>query len=83
MKHKLFENKKGVTNTTIAALVVVSLVVSIVGTWLVLESFQSKYISAPLITKTQQSGLVQLDVNGPIQPKYVGTTGLVTLKIGS
>ena len=78
---KLFENNRGVTNTTIATLVIVSLFVSMVGTWLILESFQSKYVTAPVANRAQQTGLVQLGIEGPVIPRSAGTTGLVTLNV--
>ncbi len=83
MKQQLFKNKKGVSNGTIAVLVIASLVISIVGTWLVLESLQSKYVIAPVGVKTEQSGLVRLDISGPVVPKNVGTSGLITFNLES
>lgn len=81
MKQNIFKNTRGVSNTTIATLVIASLLVSIVGTWLVLESFQSKYIATPVVSKVQQSGYVQLSVSGPADYGNVGTTGLVAFKL--
>lgn len=82
MRQKMFKNKKGVTNTTIATLVMVSLLVSIVGTWLVLETFQSKYVATPVSdSRTQESGLVHLNIDGPTEIKDTGVTGLVSIRI--
>jgi hypothetical protein len=81
MKPKLFSNKKGVSNSTVTILVIVSLLVSMVGTWLVLESLQTKYVVAPVNSKTEQSGLVQLSIDGPLAQKNMGVSGLVTLNL--
>ena len=78
---KMFKNNLGVSNNTIAILIIVSLFISIVGTWLILESFQSRYVTAQVSSKTQQSGLVQLDIVGPTVQKSTGTVGMVTLDI--
>ncbi|MGV8087003.1 MAG: hypothetical protein ACP5N1_05200 [Candidatus Woesearchaeota archaeon] len=77
----MFKNTKGVTNTTIATLVMVSLLVSIVGTWLVLETFQTKYVATQVDSRTQESGLVRLNIDKPAVEQSTGISGLVSINI--
>ena len=74
---ELEKNQKGISNTTIAVLVILALLISIIGTWAVLNSVAVQQQSAKSSGGTNVA-IVSLTVIHPDAPM---TTGRVSLEI--
>jgi hypothetical protein len=73
---ELEKNQKGVSNTTIAVLVILALLISIIGTWAVLNSIATQQNIQS--SKGTNVAIVSLSITNPDSPI---TTGVVTLEI--
>jgi len=73
----LQNNQKGVSNTTIAVLIILALVISIIGTWAVLNSIttQNSVVSG---SSNSNTAVVTLNV---MQPNVKSATGQITFTL--
>lgn len=68
-----------ISKTTITVLVLLTLMISVIGTWTVLNEVNNVKLASK---ESQSSGIVSLNLQSPNQPKEpVASTGRVTLNI--
>jgi hypothetical protein len=77
----MYSNKKGTSNTLIAILIVVALMIVITGTIIIIDGTQkANQKTQTTNTIEKSSGLIELKIAGPTK-KATGTTGLLTINI--
>jgi hypothetical protein len=69
------DNQKGIANTTIAVLIILALLISIIGTWAVLNS-----ISTQKFTQSSSNNVAIVTLNIK-QPDVRTATGRITLEL--
>ena len=73
--NELPNNQKGISNTTIAVLIILALVISIIGTWAVLNS-----LNTPIAIKGSNSNTAVVTLN--VEESSINTaTGRITFTL--
>ncbi|HIH31117.1 TPA: hypothetical protein HA235_00255 [Candidatus Woesearchaeota archaeon] len=72
------EQKSDLSSTTLVILVLLTLTISIIGTWSVLNEMSNIKVSPPPKASSAQ---VSLQVNPPAEPKIVPVTGNIALNV--
>jgi hypothetical protein len=75
---ELQSNQKGISNTTIAVLVILALLISIIGTWAVLNSIATQQAAQSNGGTNTNTAIVSLNIKNP---DVKTATGRITLEL--
>ena len=77
----MVESKGSISNTTIAVLVIILLVVSVLGTMVLLNTKASGPAATTATSKTGNTAKVTLEINAPTTVQHSQDTGSIVLDI--